>query len=52
VIFKDNLKLFTERGINPRTAYRNKKLRVTGTIKEYNGPEIVVYSPFQIEVMN
>lgn len=51
VIFKDNLKLFTEQGINPINNYRNKKLYIVGTIREYNGPEIIINSPAQIEVV-
>jgi hypothetical protein len=36
---------------SPASFYLNKEVRVTGTIVLYNGtPEIIVYSPSQIEV--
>jgi hypothetical protein len=38
-------------GFSPASFYLNKEVRVTGTIVLYNGtPEIIVYSPSQIEV--
>lgn len=37
---------------NPDMYYRNKKVRVTGLIKEYQGkPEIILNSPSQIEIV-
>ena len=51
VIFKDSLAAFEQKGINPREFYKNKVIEVTGKIKEYNGPEIIVNSPAQIEVI-
>ena len=36
----------------PENHYNNKKVRVTGTIKEYNGsPEIILNSPSQIKII-
>lgn len=52
VIFNNTLKYFKNKGINPETFYRGKTIRVTGRIKEYNGPEIVVNLPDEIEILN
>ncbi|MFH1407113.1 MAG: thermonuclease family protein [Candidatus Omnitrophota bacterium] len=52
VIFKNDLSMFTKEGINPKKAYKDKCVRVTGLIKEYNGPEIIVRHPSAIEVMD
>jgi len=36
---------------NPESRYSNKKVRVTGLIKDYKGiPEVIVERPTQIEV--
>lgn len=52
VIFKDSLKYFQDKGINPLSFYRKKTIQVTGKIKEYNGPEIIVNTPGEIEIIN
>ena len=51
VIFNDALTSFAKKGIDPVVFYKNKKVEVVGRIKEYNGPEIIVNSPSQIEVI-
>lgn len=51
VIFKSNLSLFTSQGISPVDYYKDKRVKVWGLIKEYNGPEIIVNHPSQIEVL-
>jgi len=51
VIFKIELSNFTNQGTHPSKDYRNKFIRVTGLIKEYNGPEIIVSHPSSIEVI-
>ena len=51
VIFNNALAPFTKKGIDPVVFYKNKKVEVVGRIKEYNGPEIIVNSPSQIEVV-
>jgi len=49
VIFASDFQRFPE---NPEDYYLNKKVRVTGLIKEYNGkPEIIVKSPSQIQIL-
>jgi DNA/RNA endonuclease YhcR with UshA esterase domain len=50
VIFKDSLDSFYEQNIDPVTFYRNRVIEVTGRIREYNGPEIIVNAPAEIEV--
>lgn len=50
VIFSSDTKNFNS---PPATFYLNKEVRISGTIKLYNGdPEIIVNTPAQIEVAN
>ncbi|MCK4912396.1 MAG: thermonuclease family protein [Candidatus Omnitrophica bacterium] len=51
VIFNKALSAFTRDGIDPVDFYIGKKVRVSGKIREYNGPEIIVNSPYEIEVL-
>ncbi len=51
VIFNNVLNAFSRRGINPLDFYNGKKIRVNGRIQEYNGPEVIVNSPYEIEVL-
>lgn len=51
VIFKTYLPNFTAQGIEPTSFYRGRTVEVTGTIKEYNGPEIIARDPSQIRVV-
>jgi len=51
VIFKGSWGVFRARGIDPAAYYPDKLVRVVGRIKEYNGPEIVVNHPDEIEVL-
>ncbi len=49
VIFASDFDKFPK---NPEDYYLNKKVRVSGLIKEYNGkPEIIVKSPSQIQII-
>ena len=50
VIFKDTWDYFKKKGIDPVVFYKNKLIEVTGRIREYNGPEIIVSLPEQITV--
>ncbi len=51
VIFKRDLSFFLSKGISPVKDYQNRFIRVTGLIKEYNGPEIIVSHPSAIEIL-
>jgi len=51
VIFNNVLDAFKRKGIDVLSFYNGKKVRVTGKIREYNGPEIIVNSPYEIEVL-
>ncbi|MBU2540451.1 MAG: thermonuclease family protein [Candidatus Omnitrophica bacterium] len=50
VIFQGDLSTFLAAGISPER-YKGRVIRVFGKIKEYNGPEIVVGHPSQIEII-
>ena len=52
VIFKSNLRLFKDKAIDPVVFYKNKQVEVTGKIKFYNGPEIIINHPSQIKVID
>ena len=52
VIFKDDEKYFTRKGIDPVEDYDNATIKVTGELQEYGGPEIVLYHPYQVEVIS
>ena len=52
VIFKNCLENFYKKSIEPHIFYRGKTVEVTGRIKEYNGPEIIVCSPEEITVIS
>ena len=51
VIFNDSLPLFSKKGIKPVTFYQGKYIEVTGRVREYNGPEIIVNIPEEIRVL-
>jgi len=50
VIFNNVLDFFRKNGIDPATFYTGKIIEVSGRIRDYNGPEIIVNSPQEIEV--
>lgn len=50
VIFKDDVESFKEAGLDPASFYVGKTVEVTGVLKEYNGPEIILRGPWQIIV--
>lgn len=52
LIFSKDLANFKRVGIDPEVYYRNKEVIVRGRIKEFNGPEIIVREPGQIEIVN
>jgi len=52
VIFSDYFNLFNEQKINLENYYQGKTVRVSGLIKEYHGPEIIVRHPSQIEIVD
>lgn len=51
-IFNDSIATFKHEGIDPESFYIRKKIRVTGKIREYNGPEIIANSPYEIEILD
>jgi len=50
-IFPNQLDNFRKMNIDPVRDYLGKRVKVCGLIKEYNGPEIVVERPEEIEVL-
>ncbi len=52
VIFNNALAAFSRQGINPITFYRGKEVEVSGRIREYNGPEIIVNTPNELQVLD
>jgi micrococcal nuclease len=52
VIFKDGYRLFNEKKIDLEQDFKGRMVRASGLIKEYNGPEIIVRHPAQIEVID
>lgn len=51
VIFSKNIPAFEAAGLNPAQAFQGRKVRVTGRVKIYHEPEIIIDSPDQIELM-
>jgi phosphatidylserine/phosphatidylglycerophosphate/cardiolipin synthase-like enzyme len=51
VIFKWDEPNFLSRGIRPELDYDRKLVEVTGELREYNGPEIILHVPEQIRVV-
>lgn len=52
VIFNNTLDYFHQQGIKPVNFYKGKLVEVSGRIREYNGPEIIVNSPEEIRTIN
>jgi micrococcal nuclease len=52
VIFNNALKYFSAKGIDPLNFYTNKTVEVSGRIKDYHGPEIIVNSPADIQIID
>ena len=50
-IFKNSFKYFHDKGIQPESFYKGKVIEVTGKIREYNGPEIIVNTPYEIKIV-
>ncbi len=51
-IFLNMLDRFKSQGISPTSYYKGKRVRVSGSIKEFDGcPEIAITDPSQIEVL-
>ncbi|MFH1769002.1 MAG: thermonuclease family protein [Candidatus Omnitrophota bacterium] len=52
VIFSNCWKTFEKEKVAPQKVYKNKVVEVTGRIREYNGPEIIVCLSYQIKVVD
>lgn len=51
VIFPSSYDYFHQKGIDPLTFYTGKLVQVSGRVREYNGPEIIVNTPYEIEIL-
>lgn len=51
LIYGDNLRFFSRKGIDPVKEYKGKKVRVFGKIQDKNGPKIYIDNPTQIWVV-
>lgn len=51
VIFTNNLERFLDSGVEPQDL-QERTVKVTGELQKYDGPEIVLYRPYQLEVLN
>ncbi len=52
VIFRNSWNQFRNAGIDPVVFYSGKTVEVTGRIRSYNGPEIIVSSPREIRILD
>lgn len=52
VIFNNSFGAFASQSIDPVTFYRNKIVEVSGRVREYNGPEIIVNTPHEIQILD
>lgn len=48
VLFRKDLSRLVEEGLHPVTGYEGRFVKVTGILKEYNGPQIIVDSADQL----
>ena len=51
VIFKNSFTNFKAESIDPNKYYLGKQVEVTGRIRQYNGPEIIVNTPLEIKIL-
>lgn len=51
VIWESNIPFFLEKGSSPPDAYRGKTVEITGKIKNSKGPEMVLFHPSQITII-
>jgi hypothetical protein len=52
MIFKDDLDSFDRDNLLSNNFYKGKRVRITGLIRDYGGPEIIISHPSQIENLN
>jgi micrococcal nuclease len=48
VLFRKDLSRLVEEGLHPVTGYEGRFVKVTGILKEYNGPQIIIESADQL----
>ena len=48
VLFRKDLSRLVEEGLHPVTGYEGRFVKVTGILKEYNGPQVIVESADQL----
>lgn len=51
VIFKSNEARFVDKGLAPSSAYQGREVKIRGKVTTYKGPEVILSSPDQIEIL-
>ncbi|MFH1878333.1 MAG: thermonuclease family protein [Candidatus Omnitrophota bacterium] len=51
IIFKKNCQLFVDKGFEPLTFYKNKKIEIFGKVEERDGIRILIDNPGQVNVL-
>lgn len=51
VIFSSNIERFKKGGLDPTSAFQGRLVRVTGAVKVYRGPEVIIEDPAQIAIV-
>lgn len=51
VIFKGDEKRFVDKGLAPASAFQGREVRIRGKVTQYKGPEVILSSPDQIEIV-
>ncbi len=52
VIFERDLQAFIDAGLDPKSAFLNKRVRLSGEVKTYTTPQIVLNRPSQVELLD
>lgn len=51
VIFKSNEARFVDKGLAPSSAFQGREVKIRGKVTSYKGPEVILSTPDQIEIL-
>lgn len=51
VIFKKDEQRFLDKGLAPASAFQGREVRIRGKVMQYKGPEVILSTPDQIEIV-